>query len=167
MNGDASGLEFRGVTKLLVTEPAVGIQEAVESFFIKPWHFRTSVCLHALQPMDSPNLRTRTNIEKRKHVGCTSAGDDYHSRPAVANDLLQEGYNPGIWISLVALGVEWCQSSVVIDQQYCMPCLGDSSQKRRELRLHFRPQCVAPFSILIARLLSRVNRGIMPPIRWH
>src|SRR5207302_5639426 len=84
--------------------------------------------------MDSPNLRTRTNIEQRKHVGCTSAGDDYHSRPAVANDLLQEGYNPGIWISLVALGVEWRQSSVVIDQQYRMPCLRDSSQKRRELR---------------------------------
>jgi hypothetical protein len=57
--------------------------------------------------MDSPNLRTRANIEKWKHVGRTSPGDDDHPRPAVSYDLLQERYNPRIWISLVALGVEW------------------------------------------------------------
>ena len=107
MNGDASSFEFRIVTQLLIAKPAVGIQQAVESFFIEPWHYCTFVCLHALQPMDSPNLRTRSNIEKWKHVGRTSPRDDDHPRPTVANDLLQEGYNSGIWISLVAFGVEW------------------------------------------------------------
>jgi hypothetical protein len=87
--------------------------------------------------MDSPNFGTRANIEKGKNVGRISPGDDNHSRPAVAYDLLQDERNSGIRVRLVALGVEWRQRSVVIEQQYRLGCLGDSLQKRRELGLHF------------------------------
>ncbi len=118
MNGDASGLEFRGVAQLLVAEPAVGIRQAIEGSLIEVRHLHAPVCLQALQPMDSPNFGTRMNIEKRKNVGRISPGDDHHSRPAVAHDLLQEERNSGIRVRLVALGVEGRQRSVVIEQQH-------------------------------------------------
>jgi len=98
--------------------------------------------------MDSPDFGTRMNVEKRQNFVRITPGDDNHSRPAVAYDLLQEARNSGIWICLIALGMEWRQRSVVIDQQYRLRSLGEGLQKRRELRFHFWPQRAAPFLLL-------------------
>ena len=101
--------------------------------------------------MDSPNFGTRMNIEKRENFVRITPGNDNHSRPAVAYDLLQQGRNFRIWVGLIALDMEWRQRSVVIDQQYRLRGLGESLQKRRELLFHFWPQRAAPFSCLPAR----------------
>jgi hypothetical protein len=98
--------------------------------------------------MDSPDFGARMNIEKRENFIRIPPGDDNHSRPGVAYDLFEQGRNSGIWICLIALDMEWGQRSVVIDQQDRLRGLGESLQKRRELRFHFWPQLVAPFLFL-------------------
>src|ERR1700687_2619918 len=140
MNGDASGLEFRGMPQLLVAEPAVGVRQAIERSLVQLWHLHTPVCVQALQPMNSPNFGTWVDVEKRENVLRISPRDDHHSRPAIAYDLLQKERNSRIRVRLVAPDVELRQRSVVIEQQYRVRRLGDSLQKRRELGLHFCPQ---------------------------
>ena len=145
MNGDASGLEFRGMAKLLVAEPAVGIGQAIEGSLVQLRHLHAPVCIQALQPMNSPNFGTRVDVEKRKNVLRISPRDDNHSCPGVAYDFLQQERNSGIRVRLVAADVERRQRSVVIEQEYGVGCLGYSLQKRRELGLHFRPQTRCSF----------------------
>ena len=88
MNGNASGLELRDVAQLQVAEPAIGIRQAIERSIIEVRHLHHPICPQALQPMDSPNFGTRMNIEKRENFARFTPGDDNHSRPAVAYDLL-------------------------------------------------------------------------------
>ena len=78
--------------------------------------------------MDSPNFGTWVNIEKREDVGRISPGDDDDSRPAITHDLLQDERNSGIRVRLVALGLEWRQRSVVIQQQYRLGCPGQFAE---------------------------------------
>jgi hypothetical protein len=54
------------------------------------------------------------NIEERGHSGRISPGNDHHSRPAIAHDLLQDESRSGIWKGPVALSLERRKSSVII-----------------------------------------------------
>jgi hypothetical protein len=109
--------------------------------------------------MDSPNLGTWVDVEKWDNVFRISPGDDHHSRPAMAYDLLQQERNSGIRARPVAPDVEWRQRSVVIEQQYRMGCLGDSLQKRRELGLHFWLQTRCSFLELVSTFAAQPLKG--------
>jgi len=102
----AASLEFRGVAQSLIAQPAVGVGQALERAVIEARHFSASVSPQALQSVNSPNFRPRVNVEKRKNVSGISPGDDNQSRPAIAHNLLQEERNSGIWVRLIAVGVE-------------------------------------------------------------
>ena len=138
-------LEFRGMPQLLVAEPAVGIRQAVERSLIESRHFHASFGLQALQPMDSPNFGMRVNVKQGKNVVDISPRNDNYPGPAVTHNLLQEDHNSRIRVCLVALGLEWRQRSVVIEQQHCLGCMDDSLQKWCDSDCTFWPQTLCSF----------------------
>jgi hypothetical protein len=117
MNGNTPALEFRNVAYLLVAEPAVGIRQRIERALVEARHLHSSVCLQPLQAVDSPNFRTWMNRQKGENIVRIPSGNDNQSSAAVAHDLLQERHDSGVGICLVALDLEWRQSSVIVEHQ--------------------------------------------------
>src|SRR5271154_2215912 len=118
MNRNASGLEFSHVAQLQITEPALGIGEAVESAFIEVHHVDTSVDPQPLQPVDSPDFRVGVNIQKPPDLMRIPPGYDDHLRPPIVHDFLDHARYAGIWVGLIAVHPKWSERTVVIKHQH-------------------------------------------------